>query len=683
MQKTGFDTFFGDSLLKDVKKMEKGWSEEWLRMRESNLLELGQNKIGRPMEQSYIVYRAIRALSENIPQAIYRIYDVGPTELTEISMTDPLSKLFNKPNHTMSRYELWESIAAYLNLQGESFIYMAQSLGQLAGTSTLPAELWSLNPMLMKHSIVDGKVVGWVYNNEMPILPEELIHIKLFHPRNNLRGLSPLLSARIEMETDYSASRYNKRFFDNGANPDGVVSVDKDKEITIEELRKLKRLWNQNHQGTENAHRTAFLLGGMTYSRMSMSQKDAEFIQGREFSRSAILSVFGVPKFVAGYGDKGEVNRSTADAAKALFWTNTILPQLQRIQEKLMADFFLRFAPGRVGKFDTSGIPELKVGLNESLEAAQKMFLLGYTRNEVNARLQLNMPIDPDGDTRYLAMNLIEVGDSGDAQQGLPKKQISEEIFELTTKIVDKDARRDRHLQVQARFERILHKKIKRYLFNIRSSSLKIINNVSGEQMIRDIQKQLKKSKDQLQKLVEPVFRQIALSGINQAFDALGVQRSTESEETKQTDEEIENIVNQVILAKRANKITGITDNIFDQLKSSLAEGINEGEAIATLAERTRGIFNVASNRSLTIARTESNSILNGSATEVYKKENVQEKEWITTLDGEARDSHIAVNGEIVGINQEFSNGLQYPGDIGGPAEEVINCRCAISPVVR
>ena len=82
------------------------------------------------------------------------------------------------------------------------------------------------------------------------------------------------------------------------------------------------------------------------------------------------------------------------------------------------------------------------------------------------------------------------------------------------------------------------------------------------------------------------------------------------------------------------------------------------------------------------IARTESNSLLNGSATSVYKKEGVTMKEWLTTLDSAARESHIEIDGEVVGIDGQFSNGLSYPGDPSGPAEEVVNCRCSISPVV-
>jgi hypothetical protein len=49
---------------------------------------------------------------------------------------------------------------------------------------------------------------------------------------------------------------------------------------------------------------------------------------------------------------------------------------------------------------------------------------------------------------------------------------------------------------------------------------------------------------------------------------------------------------------------------------------------------------------------------------------------WDATLDGNTRESHAAVDGQIREVDKPFSNGLMYPGDPAGSAAEVINCRC-------
>jgi len=53
-------------------------------------------------------------------------------------------------------------------------------------------------------------------------------------------------------------------------------------------------------------------------------------------------------------------------------------------------------------------------------------------------------------------------------------------------------------------------------------------------------------------------------------------------------------------------------------------------------------------------------------------------KTWVTTSSN-PREEHAAINGETVGLDDEFSNGLRWPGDSssGDPAE-VANCRCEV-----
>ncbi len=58
-------------------------------------------------------------------------------------------------------------------------------------------------------------------------------------------------------------------------------------------------------------------------------------------------------------------------------------------------------------------------------------------------------------------------------------------------------------------------------------------------------------------------------------------------------------------------------------------------------------------------------------------------KEWIATIDGRTRHSHLMVDGEVVPTEGKFSNGLRYPGDPAGPGREVYNCRCTMAADVK
>jgi hypothetical protein len=91
--------------------------------------------------------------------------------------------------------------------------------------------------------------------------------------------------------------------------------------------------------------------------------------------------------------------------------------------------------------------------------------------------------------------------------------------------------------------------------------------------------------------------------------------------------------------------------------------------------------------RGQTIAVTETNAATSAGRMEAMQQlvereglrpEQVR-KVWATASDERVRASHMALHGDSVGLNEAFGNGLQYPGDLSGPPEEVINCRCSFS----
>lgn len=88
--------------------------------------------------------------------------------------------------------------------------------------------------------------------------------------------------------------------------------------------------------------------------------------------------------------------------------------------------------------------------------------------------------------------------------------------------------------------------------------------------------------------------------------------------------------------------------------------------------------------RGETIARTEMLTALAASQREAYEQAirtgaiNRQDvrKVWRATRDSRTRDTHRHLDGESVGMDERFGNGLLFPHDPAGSASEVCNCRC-------
>jgi len=131
-----------------------------------------------------------------------------------------------------------------------------------------------------------------------------------------------------------------------------------------------------------------------------------------------------------------------------------------------------------------------------------------------------------------------------------------------------------------------------------------------------------------------------------------------------------------------AGTMDRVTGDVMANLAVSYTEGVGNYQASVNLFEVFQGIQMYEAER---IARTEINSAQNYGAFLQLESAGVSRVQWITALDSRVRgldmkDSadHISMHGETVKLGEEFSNGLQYPGDRAGPIEEWINCRCQL-----
>jgi hypothetical protein len=129
---------------------------------------------------------------------------------------------------------------------------------------------------------------------------------------------------------------------------------------------------------------------------------------------------------------------------------------------------------------------------------------------------------------------------------------------------------------------------------------------------------------------------------------------------------------------KRANKISGCPDEIFKDINSELKEGTQQGETMKELAERIQHAFaNISLKRAITIAATESQSVYGTAQADAIDQAGFEQKQWVNMDDDLVRPSHVECGDQgPIGVDEEFVNGLMFPGDPDGEADEVINCRC-------
>ena len=123
-------------------------------------------------------------------------------------------------------------------------------------------------------------------------------------------------------------------------------------------------------------------------------------------------------------------------------------------------------------------------------------------------------------------------------------------------------------------------------------------------------------------------------------------------------------------------------DILKSRITNEVSRGISSGMRWEQVAQQLSNKTGIGYTNAVRIARTEGHRIQCQAGMDACHKAKDMGadvvKQWDATLDARTRDSHAKVDGEIKELDEEFSNGLMFPGDTDGAAAEVINCRCAL-----
>jgi len=151
-----------------------------------------------------------------------------------------------------------------------------------------------------------------------------------------------------------------------------------------------------------------------------------------------------------------------------------------------------------------------------------------------------------------------------------------------------------------------------------------------------------------------------------------------------------ESLLNEILLFlsnQGGSKIVSVQNTLIEDVINTIKLSLGEN---ATIIELQNAIYKLISKsqtfykwQALRIARTETTFSAGFAAMKTAEQSDlVLMKTWIAAVDNRTRYDHKGVNGKTVDFYDNFimDSGVEmsYPGEIGKPANEVINCRCTI-----
>jgi HK97 family phage portal protein len=655
-----------------------------------------------PYSNVAMVYTCIsttaRAISQ-VPVMVTQLDNMGNN--VPVGSKHPWQKLIDKPNYMMSRSMFIENVLSFWLLDGNVCIipFPVTSLSKKG----VPDSLWAVRWKFMSYEKdKNGHISKWIYqpNNlvKVELAPQDVLHLKFFNPNDAIEGLAPHEAGKIAIRSNFRAGNYNSQFFENGAVPGGILQTDK--QLSKATFERTKSQVNQEYGVKEgNAHKLMVLEQGLKWAATGITQRDMEYIGLYRLTQEEIMQIYGMKKVIIS-ADTGGANRATAQVEKEEWWHGTCMPLMRNMMEIMSWGMFEFRDLDMSLTFDISSIEALAAAFGDKAKNAEVLLRLGFTRNEVNERLELGFPKVPWGDVAYMPVNMMPVNleggtiqpgghggeggdnpnpnnpqdnpggdpqDPGDKPEDAPNPSNPDAAASsINTRPPAKEAlllnRWKQLTHMSSGFEDQLKGKVERVFFDMRKVTLDMFNKDKAIEDLERMSYDLQKSS--LIKFASPILAGAAMTGATSAEEEFDMDSKT--------------LDNESMVLNFLNSRTIVLRSIIDTVKSDVLDNLRSAVLNDKDAEKAiKDAFNAAKNRAKTIARTEVMSALNYGRHSVIIRSPYSLKEWFSPT-GESR--HSAMNGKQVGTQEHWQmpDGtiLGYPTDMAGGAKQCANCQC-------
>ena len=665
-------------------------------------------------EASFLVHACVTKIAEKVANTEFKLYKVGGragSEKIKEEKSHALLDLLAQVNPFTTQFAMLDLTQTYLELLGNAYWYKVRAEG-----SKKILELWALRPDWVTIKQDETSYIKF-YEYRMPngqtqqFKPEDIIHFKQTNPKSSLYGLPTIKSAMDVVRTSIYATRWNMNFFNNSAIPDTLMITKTT--MTPDEKKEFRLRWEDKYQGYKNAHKLGILSGEVEFKQLMMTMRDMEFSKLTDTTTQQILTAFGVPKPIVAMTT--DMNRATAETAVYTFLSETIEPKIKKMVETLNEFLVPEFGEDLHLDFEDPTPENREVIVKEYESALKSNWML---INEV--RDLEGLPPIKGGWDFYLPMMMLPVGGSEEQVKYAKIKGITEAEYKKQKEEREQERLRKRvltgkrslKLKMQLKTELIKYfiqnknKILKPFTDDQKKSWWEEHNNIlKGDEKLFVVfaRKLFKSQEGRIKEAVEseftgksitkavpdlvnwdienriffelavPIFTDITERRGRRAGELIGVKFELTEDVIKKIDKK------SMTFAEQVNETTR------KKLKKELGEGITAGEGVPELAERVSDVFKTRRKyEAERIARTEVISASNAAELEAYIQSDViEKKEWLATMDANVRPAHADMNGEVVGLNKRFSNGLMYPGDPSGSGDEVVNCRCTTLPVIE
>lgn len=286
------------------------------------------------------VDRCIEVLSDSLGKLPIYVMERD----TRKRVDHPLNEILTlRPNEAQTPTVAKKMMEANRNSGGNGYAWIVRSPTTLAPESLLPVPHELVRPWLDSGGRLWYSVIHPFTGTPMTVHRMDMIHL-MAYTHNGYKGISVLSRASEVIGAGRAAQQYNLNYYANGGQPAGVLQTEADlsgnveiplADGTTQTMSKkdvIRSEWEKRHSGPTNAQRVAVLDYGLKYNPISVSNRDAQFVEQSELSVQDIARFFGVPLYKLQAG-KQSYNSNEQNAIE--YVVSTLHPIVTQWEEEL------------------------------------------------------------------------------------------------------------------------------------------------------------------------------------------------------------------------------------------------------------------------------------------------------------------------------------------------------------
>ena len=591
-------------------------------------------------------------LARNVAQlglhVFRRVSDTDRERLNDhglaIRLANPLP-----PRAKMTRYRLFEALMSDMGIYFNAYWLKLRDGNRISGLLRLPPP----------YVFVEGGLAPTSYElrlggSPVKLPPEEVVHFRGFNPENPISGLSPLETLRRVLAEEHAAGEYRESFWQNAARMGGIVKRPATAPEWSDNARnRFRQEFEELYSGGANSGKTAVLEEGMEWQQATFSAQESEYLAGRKLTREECARAYHIPLPMVGILDHATLTNIREQHQN--LYQDSLGPPLKMIQEDIDLQLLPEFEDSDGLYVEFNLMEKLKGDFEEQVRTLQSAVGRPWMTAD-EARARMNMP-SMGGDAALLVTPLnVIIGGQASPRDSAPPPKSGQKRFDSHA-----PALRERH---EAKWREVLGRHYRRQEASIIGRVPTAVGASNGK---GDIGGGVWWDEDRWDsELAADLLRLNSLTATDWAKLMLA-QAGLDI-----GDPDVFSEARMLPWLKEHSRIQA--ENINGQTQGALVEALATADPLAAVKDVFMLAATVWTLRQAVSAVT---SASNFGAHEAAGAGGLKRKTWRTNS-GNPRPSHQALNGTSVGIRENFPNGMRWPGDPAGGAEEVANCHCSV-----